>query len=435
MANINAMTAGAVQGKRDRKIKLLPDPEQRERLIAGLVSVDDHVIEKADVFVSRMPKKLLDSAPQIVEAEDGTQLWRFEGELLPQIGLSAVAGRSPADYDSEPTRFDEMRPGCYDAKERVNDMDLALVDASLNFPSMVPGFAGTKFAQTKDPEVGAAAVRAWNDWIHEEWVSLYPTRFIPLGITYLADPEIGAAEIRRNADRDFKAVSLPELPVPAGLPSLHTGYWDPIVRACVETDTVICLHIGSSTTTTISSPDAPTEATSALFPVNAQIAVSDWVYSMIPLRFPEVKIAMSEGGAGWVPALIDRMEKIFEQPYLKAWGKFGQHSDIRPGDVVRRNFWFCAIDEPSTWSMRDLIGIKHLLTETDYPHTDSSWPDSQAVLHGQLGDLTSEELELVTWKNACELFRHDLGNVSGHPTNGYGTISGVPNQQPSAIRR
>jgi predicted TIM-barrel fold metal-dependent hydrolase len=378
-----------------------------------LVSVDDHVIESSDVFTSRMPSRLREQAPRVIEEPDGTQLWEFEGQRLPQIGLAAVAGRAPEDFDSEPTRFDEMRPGCFDASARVRDMDLAAVDASLNFPSMVPGFAGTKFALTRDPEVGLAAVQAWNDWILEEWVEPHPRRFIPLGITYLSDPAAAAAEIYRNAARGFKAVSLPEMPMPAGLPSLHSGYWDPIVRACEETNTVICLHIGSSTTTTISSPDSPVESTSALFPVNAQISVCDWVYSQLPLRFPNVKIAMSEGGAGWVPTLLDRMDRIFDYPHLKTWGRHGANSDITPSEVVHRNFWFCAIDEPSTWQMRHLIGVEHLMVETDYPHTDSSWPNSQEVLARQLAALEPAENEMVTWRNACALFRHDLGDDRG----------------------
>ena len=125
-------------------------------------------------------------------------------------------------------------------------MDINGVWASLNFPSMITGFCGRVYSQAKDPDLGLAVTRAWNDWLFEEWYSPYPERIIPLGITWLADPEIGAEEIRRNAARGFVSVTLPERPHRIGFPSLFSGYWDPIIAACAETDTVISLHVGSS---------------------------------------------------------------------------------------------------------------------------------------------------------------------------------------------
>jgi predicted TIM-barrel fold metal-dependent hydrolase len=393
-----------------KKAVLLPDPDPRQRVLPGLVSVDDHVIEAADMFVTRMPANLLEYAPRIFEADDGTQNWLFEGKLLPQIGLAAVVGRPLESYGFEPTRFDEMRAGCYNPAARVADMDIAGVDASLNFPSMIPGFAGTRFARAEDRNVGIAAVRAWNDWIYEEWYEPFPNRFIPLGITYLTDPYEATKEIYRNAQRGFKALSLPEIPTHAGLESIHTGYWDPIIRACEETRTVICLHIGSAGTTTSASPDSPIEGTGALFGVNAQVSLVDWLYSKIPLRFPKIRIALSEGGAGWVPSIIDRVDRIFEQPHFKEWGRHGAHSDYAPSDIIRRNFYFCVIDEPSMWPNRDVVGIEHIMLETDYPHIDGTWPDSQAILASQLASLSPVELEKVTWKNACDLFGHALAS-------------------------
>ena len=146
----------------------------------------------------------------------------------------------------EPVRFDQMRPGCWDPAARVADMDLAGIWASVNFPSQITGFCGTVYSACSEPASGQACVRAWNDWFAEEWREAYPDRFVGLGITYLADPEIAAAEIRRNAERGFTAVSLPEQPHRLGYPSLHSGSWDPVLAACAETGTVICLHVGSA---------------------------------------------------------------------------------------------------------------------------------------------------------------------------------------------
>lgn len=233
-------------GKGERRtFTLLPDPEPRDEVLT-IFSVDDHVIEGPEVFTSRVPARLREQAPTIVEDEQGNQLWSFDGQLLPNVGLSAVVGRAPEDFGAEPTRFEEMRPGCWDATARMKDMDINGVGASLNFPSMVPGFAGTKFAAAKNREVGVACVRAWNDWLYEEWYEPYPTRIVPSGITYLADIDEACREVRRNAARGFRAMSFPELMEPANLPSLHTGYWDPLMAVCEETDTARTQDVGTA---------------------------------------------------------------------------------------------------------------------------------------------------------------------------------------------
>jgi predicted TIM-barrel fold metal-dependent hydrolase len=397
--------AAVAPGTKRRELTLLPDPEPRQEVLT-IFSVDDHFIEPADVFVSRVPASLRDEAPAIIESDVGNQMWNFDGRLLPQVGLSAVVGRAPEDYGLEPTRFDEMRKGCWDATARVHDMDLNGVRVSVNFPSIVPGFAGTKFAAAKNPEVGKACVRAWNDWVFEEWFTPFPDRFVPCGLTYLADVEEACREVRRNAERGFRAISFPELMEPAGLPSIHTGYWDPLMAVLEETDTALCLHCGSSTKTYSPSSDAPPECISVTFPINAELALIDWLYSKIPVRFPGLKIVLSEGGAGWVPAIMDRIDAVFRKAFAwRHWAPLGNDRDLHPNEVVLRNFWFCAIDEPHTWAMVDMIGAENLVVESDYPHGDSSWPDTQTVLATQLAGLSPSDIEAITWRNASNVFR------------------------------
>ena len=147
-------------------------------------------------------------------------MWEFEGERYTQVGMNAVAGRRPETYGLEPFRFDQMRPGCYDVDARVRDMDINGVWASVNFPSQITGFCGRVFFACPDRELGLGCVRAWNDWLFEEWYQRHPDRIVPLGITYLSDPELAAEEIRRNAERGFTSVTFPERPHEIGLPSL-----------------------------------------------------------------------------------------------------------------------------------------------------------------------------------------------------------------------
>jgi predicted TIM-barrel fold metal-dependent hydrolase len=284
-------------------------------------------------------------------------------------------------------------------------MDLAGIWASLCFPSMVSGFAGARFSEATDQELGLASLRAWNDWHLEAWCGAHPERFIPLQITWLRDVEVAAAEVRANAARGFRALSFPENPENLGLPSIHTGYWDPLMAACDETGTVLCLHVGSSSSLVTGSSGAPFEVITALFFVGSIITVTDWLFSKIPVRFPNLKIAVSEGGVGWVPALMDRVEHCFR--YREFTGGWVDES-LHPLDVLGRNFWFCALDDAAGFELLDRIGTDRVMVECDYPHADSTWPDTQRYLEQQLGFLPPETIEQLTWRTASELFRFDV---------------------------
>jgi predicted TIM-barrel fold metal-dependent hydrolase len=384
---------------------LLPDPDPRTRHYT-IISVDDHLIEPADLFEGRMPSGVADEAPRVVTLDNGRETWVFEDNFYPQVGLNAVAGRPKAEWNMEPARFDEMRRGCYDIEARVRDMDIDGIYASLCFPSLIAGFAGTIFSKAKNQELGLACVRAWNEWHIDEWAGPHPDRIIPLQLAWLNDPVVAGDEIRANAARGFKAVSFPENPVDLGLPSVHTNHWDPVLRACEETETVICLHNGSSSWTAARSPGAPLELYTSLFPVNALVTAADWLWARIPTRFPQIKIAFSEGGISWVPMLIDRIDYVLDHSAVGSDG--WDDPSLSPTDALRRNFWFCTIDISSTIALRDHIGIDHICLESDYPHADSTWPDTQALAHAGLAPLTPEEVRKLTWANASDLFRHPV---------------------------
>ncbi len=397
---------GPVETDRTHRATLLPDPEPRPILVP-VISVDDHLIEPPDLFEGRLPASLAESAPRVEEQDDGTQAWVFEGNRYPNIGLNAVVGRPRDEWSMEPARFDEMRPGCFDIEARVADMDRAGIWAALCFPSLVSGFCGAVYSRAQDQVLGLACLRAFNDWHLEVWASPHPDRIIPLQLPWLKDIPLAAAEVRANAARGFKAVSFPEFPAQLGLPSIFSGQWDPFLAACAETGTVVCLHTGSSAWAALPSPDPPFEILPTFFPVNALLAAGEWLWSGVALRFPELQVALSEGGIGWVPMLMDRSDYVLSHSASgsesNAWP-----SELKPSEVLRRNFWFCTIDDPSMVALRHVIGVDHIMVESDYPHADSSWPDTQRVLADTWGTLPDDELRAVAGGNAAALFRHPL---------------------------
>ncbi len=214
---------------------------------------------------------------------------------------------------------------------------------------------------------------------------------------------MAADEVRRNADRGFKAVTFLENPVDLGLPSMHTDHWDPFLAACEETGTVVCLHCASSGWSASRSPGAPLELLTSLFPVNALVTAADWLWSGVPVRFPSLRICLAESGIDWVPMLIHRIDYVMDH---SATGQGAWADPAHPTEVLRRNFWFSVIDLTTTLQLRHEIGVGHIVLESDYPHADSTWPETRVRADKALAGLPEDEVTRLCWRNASELFRH-----------------------------
>ena len=396
-----------VTDRQRRAVSFLPEPDRRQRDYL-VISVDDHVVEPPETFDGRIPARLVERAPHVVETDDGGQAWLYDGHVLPNVGFNAVVGRPVAQQAWEPTRFSEMRPGAWQVASRIADMDLNGIYASLNFPSFLAGFGGGRLQTvTKDLDLALAAVRAWNGWHIEGWVGSSPDRLIGCQIPWLHDPKIGAEEIRRNAVRGFKAVSFPEAPDRLGFPSIFSDQWDPIMRACAETDTVVCIHTGSGGTIPNTTEGAPPAVGGVLFGLYALESTVDWLFSGYPLRYPDLKICMSEGGIGWVVGIIDRLDHNRRVRGVDP-SSWPSTANVDPLDVLRRNFWFCFLSDPGSMPARENIGIDRIMFEVDYPHSDTSWPDSQSLLAIHLRGIPDEDAQKMTWRNASDLFRHRI---------------------------
>jgi predicted TIM-barrel fold metal-dependent hydrolase len=368
-----------------------------------LVSVDDHIIEPRDMFEGHIPDKYRDRAPRVLTGDDGGEYWQYEDERAPYMGLNAVAGCPPEEYGLNPTRYDQMRPGCYEVHERVRDMSANGVLASLNFPTF-PHFCGQLFSRGKDKDLAIAVVRAYNDWHIDSWCGAYPERFIACGITPFWDPELMAAEVRRIAAKGCHAVTFSENPEKLGHPSLHSDHWDPFWKACEETHTVVCLHIGSSSSLLLTATDAPVDVMISITPMNSFLALNDLMWTPVFKKFPGIKIAMSEGGIGWIPYALERMDYVYEHHHSWTGADFGGR---RPSDVYRDHIVTCFIDDASGLEQRHRVGLDSITWECDYPHSDSTWPNSPELLGKTLHGIPDEEVNQITHLNAMRAYQFD----------------------------
>jgi predicted TIM-barrel fold metal-dependent hydrolase len=368
-----------------------------------MISVDDHVVEPPEMFDNHIPAKYKDAAPKIIRKPDGSDVWSFDGSIIPNIGLNAVAGRPKEEYGIEPTAFDEIRPGCYDIHERIKDMNAGGILASMNFPSF-PGFSGRLFAASKDKDLALAVLRAYNDWHIDEWAGTYPGRIIPMALPVLWDAELCAEEVRRVAAKGCHSITFTENPATLGYPSFHSEHWDPLWQAVCDENVVVSIHLGSSGQLTVTAPDAPVDVMITLQPMNICQAAADLLWSRVIKKFPDIKFALSEGGTGWIPYFLDRIDRTYDMHRLWTGQDFGGKL---PSQVFREHFLTCFISDPVGVQLRNMIGIDNIAWECDYPHSDSSWPQAPEELAAVARDVPDEELSKITYQNAMRWYSFD----------------------------
>jgi predicted TIM-barrel fold metal-dependent hydrolase len=368
-----------------------------------LISVDDHLVEPPNMFDAHIPAKYRDQAPKIVRKPSGADVWLFNGIEIPNIGLNAVAGRPKEEYGIEPTAFDEMRPGCFDIHERIKDMNGGGVLGSMCFPSF-PGFSGRVFATANDKDMAMAVLQAYNDWHIDEWCGAYPGRFIPMGIVPLWDPQLAADEVRRIAAKGVHSITFTENPATLGYPSFHNAHWDPLWTACSDHNVVLSIHLGSSGKLAITAADAPVDVMITLQPMNICQAAADLLWSRIPKHFPNLKIALSEGGTGWIPYFLDRLDRTYDMHHLWTGQDFG---DQLPSDIFRKHFLTCFIADPVGMQLRHMIGIDNIAWECDYPHSDSSWPSAPEELAIVAAGVSDDDLNKISYQNAMRWYSFD----------------------------
>lgn len=397
-------------------------------LFDWLISVDDHVVEPPNLWQDRLPAKYRDVGPRVVRDSVG-EAWVYEDTRNPIPHVMVSAGDKSIkgeDFNPAPISYDEMRPGCYEPKARVEDMNRDGVLSSLCFPT-VPRFCGQMFSESKDKELGLLSLKAYNDWMIEEWSGGAPGRFIPMIVLPLWDPRLAAKEIERCAGLGAKAIAFSENPYQLGFPSIHDRdrYWDPVWAAAQEAGLPICCHIGSSSKMPSTAPDAPFLVTVTLTPMNAAWTCVDWLFSGIFIRFPRLKLCLSEGGIGWIPYILERCERCLDRQGWSAKKDFNfaktdlgletvvresnrtDNFSIPPAELFRDHVYGCFIDDEHGAQSIDFIGVDNIMIETDYPHIDSSWPDSRENARKRLAGRSDADVEKILRSNAKRVFNFE----------------------------
>jgi predicted TIM-barrel fold metal-dependent hydrolase len=390
---------------------------QKDELI--LISVDDHICEPANMFDQQVPTKYKDLAPRVVEEDSGVIQWWYGNVRGRQLGLNAVAGKPREFFNVDPLRYEDMRAGCYDVHERVRDMNACGVLAGLNFPNFT-GFSGQVLNQGPDPKVNEVMIQAYNNWHLEEWCGLYPDRFIPCGILPLFDVQLAVKEVLRLAERGVHAVAFSENPEGLNMPSIYTGYWDPLFAASSETGIVLCTHVGSSSRAPMISTDAPASVGMSISSMNSTSTLMDLIWADFWYRFPGLRFSLTEGDIGWIPYFLERAEHV--QSRHSGWTRQRFPDSVSgPAEVFRQHILCCFISDPvgvgllkngSTMHPDDdrqieYFNIDNVCWELDYPHSDSPWPYAPETVARIMSPLTDEQIAKITHENAMRHYQFD----------------------------
>jgi predicted TIM-barrel fold metal-dependent hydrolase len=359
-----------------------------------IISADSHVMEPSDLWES-----LGDSAPRVLPNNSGTG-WSFHAPGLDPSQVSGAwgAGRSGTDLKEhlESAGPDSARPSGWDPVERLKDQDIDGVSSEVLY-----GTLGMRLFRSPDVAMQQAAFRVYNDWL-AEFCSHSPERLIGLSLVSLWDVDAGVAELQRCADLGLKGAMIWGFP-PEDAPYHHPMY-DRLWAAATDLRLPLSLHIvtgmGEESRVDFSAP-----AIRYMHLIHeTQRSLSQLVLGGVLERFPELQIVGAESDIGWLPHWVQRMDHGNQ--------KFGAMMDVslsmEPSEYMRRQVWFTFMDDEVGAANIESLGVDLFMWGSDFPHTDSTWPDSLSVIDRNLAAVPQTVADRVLRDNAARLYDIDL---------------------------
>lgn len=373
------------------------------KLTYGVISVDDHVQEPPTVWVDRLSKNQFgDRIPHLERSADGTEHWVVDGRSLLDGNASAAAAFMP-DRNREAARWEEVPPAAYVPAERLKAMDAGGVDYSVLYPT-VGGVAGEAFGRIRDPELEVACVRAYNDWLLEEWASA-SDRFIPQCIVPIWPPESAIAEMERAVGKGHRGIVFPALPMHLrDVPHVSEAEYDPVWSACEELGVPVSLHAGASSELQYPAFEGLAPALSKAVdavtrPVSSVFVLSLLSFSRVLLRHPRLRLIMAESALSWGMLYMEWADHQFEHDGLAREGY-----ELKPSEMFHRQCYLTAwFDEIGPFV--DYVGEDHILWSTNLPLATSTWPRTREAVERCFAGVPAQARDKILWKNAAGLYR------------------------------
>ncbi len=368
-----------------------------------IVDADAHVQEPPDLWQARAPAGLKDRAPRVRRDPSG-DVWEFDkGKGVQPLGLTACAGRSYLEFRPQGLRYDEIRPGMYETRARLADMDADGIYAQVLYPSVTLGGART---YSDEPELQRFCVRAYNEWL-AEFCEGADGRLVPQAIMPATGAADAEAELRWAIDRGHRGAILSRMP---------NGGFDPLPEddaffgLAQEARVPLAVHIGSFLRDNPNSQWPGIEERRYLASAGSSKAgahtlpvASEFVFSGIFERFPALDLVLVESNIGWIPTLLEQIDDMFLR--YRWYTKAVEKVPCLPSEIFHRNFWATFLIDSVGLELRHRLNLDHVLWSTDYPHTGTDWPNSRVTVERLFRGIPRAEVKKMLHDNAVALYR------------------------------
>ena len=378
---------------------------------APILSSDSHVFEPPDLWTTRIDAAFRDRAPRMQRINDVDQLVVEEHQVIAGIGLISNAGarfEAPETISSQ-GRFEDVHQGGYDPAQHLKDMQLDGVAGEVLYPSQ-----GLFYFKVADPQLMSAIFRAYNDWL-AEFCRTDPERLKGIAMINLDDVQDGIKELERTANMGFAGAMITEYPLEDR--RYDQAEYEPFWAAAQALDMPLSLHtatrrqgkirgVGETTLR-----DASSRATKVFYPATS---MCDMIFAGVFERYPNLKLAIVEFELAWVPHLLSSMDYTYRERHEEALYRF--KDGWRPSDFFHRNVFLSFQEDEVGIRLRDIIGVDNMMWGSDYPHSESTFPQSRQILAQILAGVPENERAKIVGGNTARLYHFDLERLASSST-------------------
>jgi len=357
-----------------------------------IISADSHITEPPDTYTARIDKRFADRAPHVVRDPKRGDLFVIDGMDKPiPMGLIAAAGKPAEELKMFGTRFDDMHRGGWDPEARLADQERDGVAAEVLYPSV-----GMMLCNHPDADLKQACFDAYNLWI-AEYCAAHPDRLIGVGQTAVRSVADGIRDLEQIKALGLRGVMMSGNP---GVADYDDPMYDPLWEAAVGLGLPLSFHILTSQQDSFRVRGPRINAFMSIIR-GCQDIIGTFVFSGVFERHPRLRLVCVEADAGWVPHFMYRMDHAWERH--RYWLQGGPLIRL-PSEYFREHVYTTFQDDWVAFQVKDLCNVRRLMWANDFPHSDSTWPNSQAVLAKHAAHLTDEERDLVLHDNVTELY-------------------------------
>ncbi|HZT06086.1 MAG TPA: amidohydrolase family protein [Chloroflexota bacterium] len=370
----------------------------------GLISADDHVQEPPDLWTARLSRAIWgDRVPRIEAQTDGSECWVVDGRRAP-LGGPAELGAALADRAGSPLRWEDVPESYFVPRRRLEAMDRDGVDCSVLYPTAA-GVAGETLTAIRDRDLQLACIRAYNDWLVDEWAA-FDSRFIAQCLVPLTSVPDAVDEVVRAADKGHRGVVLPAIPsFETGVPHLNDAAWDPFWATCAERALPVCFHAGAPGPIQISPDPRLAPRLAGAFraitrPASHIPVMVNFLISRILLRHPALRVVFAESALGWVAYLLEFTDHQFREDRVDREGY-----ELNPSGMFHRQ---CAVTgwyDRAAVRTRQHIGVENIMWSTNFPLTTSTWPNTREFVARAMAEVPEDERRRILWGNAAAIYR------------------------------